>query len=86
MSHPPFFHETSDAARFWVHVESDWVGATISRTTLHYCFRPDARDEDPLETYKAYARNIDAAIRLRVATGSTETVMLREFDFASTRA
>jgi hypothetical protein len=83
MPYPPFFHETSDAVRFWVNVEGAWVGATISRATLHYCFRPHARDEDPLETYQVYARDIDAVVRLRVANGSIEPVMLREFDFRS---
>jgi hypothetical protein len=83
MSHPPFFHEASDAVRFWVLVEEHWVGATISRTTLHYRFRPHARDEDPLETYNVYSQEIDAAVRLRVAAGSIEPVMLREYDLSS---
>jgi hypothetical protein len=83
MSHPPFFHEASDAVRFWVLVEENWVGATISRATLHYSFRPHARDEDPLQTYKVYSQEINAAVRLRVAKGSIEPVMLREFDLCS---
>lgn len=83
MSYPAFFHEASDAVRFWVSVEGGWVGATISRATLHYRFRPNARDEDPLETYQAFSQQIDAAVRLRVAKGSIEPVMLRESDFRS---
>jgi hypothetical protein len=86
MSYPPFFHEASDAVRFWVLVERNWVGATISRATLHYRFRPHARDEDPLETYKVYSQEIEAAVRLRVANGSIEPVMLREFDLRSERS
>lgn len=80
MSQPPFFHEASGAVRFWVPVESELVGATISRATLHYRFRPDASDDDPLETYRHHSREIDAAVRRRVAKGSIEPVMLREFD------
>jgi hypothetical protein len=81
MPYPPFFHEASDAVRFWVLVEGDWVGATISRATLHYRFRPHSRDEDPLGTYRAFSQQIDAAVRRRVSTGSIEPVMLRESDF-----
>ena len=80
MSHPPSFHEPSGAVRFWVQVDSLLVGASISRETLHYRFRPDARGEDPLETYKAHAADIDAAVRRRVAKGSIEPVMVREHD------
>ena len=80
MSQPPFLHEPSDAVRFWVLVEGEPVGATISRQTLHYRFRPEAQGEDPLETYAAYSTEIDAAVRRRVAQGSIEPVMLREYD------
>ena len=80
MSQPPFFHEPSAAVRFWVLVDGNLVGASISSQTLHYRFRPDAQGEDPLETYKAHAQDIDAAVRRRVAQGAIEPVMLREFD------
>jgi hypothetical protein len=79
-SQPAFFHEESDAVRFWVLVEQSTVGASIGRVTLHYRFRPYARDDDPLETYNAHSQEIDAAVRRRVANGSIEPVMLREYD------
>ena len=37
-------------------------------------------DDDPLETYKAHAQDINDAVRRRVAQGSLEPVMVREFD------
>jgi hypothetical protein len=80
MSQPPFFHEDSATVRFWVEIEGALVGASISKATLHYRFRPGDHGEDPLETYKANARDIEAAVRRRVAQGSIEPVMLREFD------
>ncbi len=80
MSQSPYFHEESGAVRFWVEIEGTMVGASISRATLHYRFRPGDHGEDPLETYKAHARDIDAAVRRRVAQGSIEPVMVREFD------
>jgi hypothetical protein len=80
MSQPPFFHQDSGAVRFWVQVDDQLVGASISKQTLHYRFRPDAQGEDPLETYNTFARDIDAAVRRRVAKGSIEPVMVREYD------
>jgi hypothetical protein len=80
MTTPAFFHEASGAVRFWVDVEGVSIGASISTATLHYRFRPGDRGEDPLETYRTNARDIDAAVRRRVAQGSIEPVMLREFD------
>ena len=80
MSNPPFFHEASSAVRFWVDVDGALIGASVSSATLHYRFRPGDHGEDPLETYRVHARDIDAAVRRRVAEGSIEPVMLREFD------
>jgi hypothetical protein len=80
MPQPPYFHEDSAAVRFWVMVEGVEVGASVSRTTLHFSFRPGVADDDPLETYKAHAQAIDDAVRRRVAQGSLEPVMVREFD------
>ena len=80
MSTPPFFHEASAAVRFWVEVDGVPVGASISSATLHHRFRPGENGEDPLATYMAYAHDIDAAVRRRVAQGSIEPVMLREYD------
>jgi hypothetical protein len=47
---------------------------------LHYRYRPDARDDDPLQTYVAHSAAIDAAVRRRVTLGSIEPVMVREYD------
>ncbi len=80
MSQPPFFHEASGTVRFWVAVGEDFIGASVSREALHHRFHPGAQGEDPLETYKTFARDIHAAVQRRVAQGSIEPVMLREFD------
>jgi hypothetical protein len=80
MSKPAFFHPDSESVRFWVPVADGFVGAGISKSVLHYSFRPEARDEDPLETFLQHAPEIEAAVRRRVAQGSIEPVMLREFD------
>jgi hypothetical protein len=77
---PPFFHEATGAVRFWVMVDETLVGASISREVLHHRYRPEARGEDPLETYKSHAGDLEAVVRRRVAQGSIEPVMLREFD------
>jgi len=66
--------------RFWIPIDGQLVGASISRETLHYRFRPTAKGDDPLETYTANAADIAAAVVRRVAQGSIEPVMLREFD------
>lgn len=75
-----YFHKDSAAVRFFVLCEGETVGAMVGSRTLHHCFRPDAIDADPLETYTAHADEIDAAVRRRVAAGSIEPVILREFD------
>jgi Protein of unknown function (DUF1488) len=80
MAAAAFFHEASDCVRFWTLIGADEIGATISRATLHYRFRPEAQGEDPLDTYRAHASVIEAAVRRRVAAGSREPVMLREHD------
>ena len=66
--------------RFWIEINGIPVGASVSKATLHYRFRPGEQGEDPLETYKAHAGEIEAAVRRRVAQGSIEPVMLREHD------
>ena len=80
MSDAPFFHESSGTVRFWVEVEGRFLGASIGREALHYRFRPTAQNEDPLETYHANAGAIQAAVHRRLAAGSAEPVMLREYD------
>lgn len=77
---PAFFHPDSKAVRFSVLIDDQPVGASITQSTLHYRFRPTAVNEDPLETYTANAKQIEDAVRRRVAEGSLEPVMVREFD------
>jgi hypothetical protein len=80
MSESPFLHEASGTIRFWVLIEGELVGASVSRESLHYRYRPDARDEDPLETFKTNSAHLEATVRHRVAGGSLKPVLLREFD------
>jgi hypothetical protein len=81
---PPFFHDDSGTVRFCVEIDGAVVGASISRSALHYSYRPDARDDDPLQTYLDHSDAIDAAVRRRVAQGSIEPVMVREHDLRGT--
>jgi hypothetical protein len=80
MSHPPYFDEPSGTVRFCIDVDGMPCRASIGSTALHYRFRPTATGEDPLETFKANEREIEAAVRRRLAGGSAEPIMLREFD------
>ena len=75
-----FFHEGSGSVRFWVEVDGAFVGAIISRQTLHYRYKPESGNDEALATYLQNATEIDAAVRRRVAAGSREPVMLRDFD------
>jgi hypothetical protein len=82
----PFFHDESGAVRFWVRVgDGTFVGASISRQTLHFRFRADINGADALATYLAHQDEIDAAAMRRIAAGSIEPVMLREADVAAPR-
>ena len=76
----PFFHPESQEVRFCVAVGATSVGASIGKATLHYRFCPDARNDDPLQTFTAHAGEIEAAVRRRVGAGSLQPVMLREHD------
>lgn len=80
MTDLPYLHTESDSVRFWVPIGATWVGATISRLALHHRFRPEATDEDPMETFRMFQQDLHAAVRRRVAGGSLEPVMLREND------
>lgn len=80
MSETPFFHESSGTVRFWVLVDGQLLGASVSREALHHRYRPNSQGEDPLETYRDNAADIEAAVRRRLAQGSREPVMLREYD------
>ncbi|HEY8050602.1 MAG TPA: DUF1488 family protein [Ramlibacter sp.] len=76
----PFFHEASETVRFWVDVGGRVMGASVGRMALHHRYHPNARDEDPLDTFRENQADIEAAVRRRVAQGSLEPVMLREYD------
>jgi hypothetical protein len=75
-----FFHEASGTVRFWVEVDGNVLGASVSREALHHRYRPTAQGEDPLETFRQNTADIEAAVRRRVAAGSREPIMLREYD------
>ena len=83
MSEPAFLHAESGTVRFWVLIDGEEVGASVSPQSLHFRYRPDARNEDPLETYHANAAHIESVVRRRVAGGSLKPVLLREFDLRS---
>jgi Protein of unknown function (DUF1488) len=76
----PYFHEPTSAVRFWVLVDGVEIGASVSSDALHYRYRRGAEREDPLKTYRTHATELEAAVRRRVAQGSIEPVMVREFD------
>jgi hypothetical protein len=77
---PPFFHESSATVRFWVRIGEQWMGASVGHAALVPRFRPPAAGEDPLDIFRAHLAEIEAAVRVRVAQGSIEPVMLREYD------
>lgn len=76
----PFFHPESGTVRFWVVVDGEAIRASIGKETLHYRYKSQQTDDDPLLTYTQHASEIEAAVRRRLAAGSREPVMLRDFD------
>jgi hypothetical protein len=80
MSDAPYFHDDSASVRFSILVDGKPFGASVSRQALHHRYRPTMQDDDPLDTYLANAADIEAAVRRRVAQGSREPVLLREYD------
>ncbi|MCW7541159.1 DUF1488 domain-containing protein [Aquabacterium sp. A7-Y] len=77
----PFFHPASSALRFWVlQDDGHYIGATISKETLHYCFHGDSYGENAVAIYEANRQCIDDAVRRRAGAGSREPVMLRDAD------
>lgn len=86
MSQEPFLHTDSGTVRFWVSVNDVLIGAMIRKETLHYTYQPHGQDDDPLETFAAHLQQIHEAVRLRVASGSIEPVMLREADLRAAAA
>ena len=75
-----YFQADSSAIRFWVEVAGLPVGASVGAAALHYRFQPGGQGDDPMTTYLAHSDQIHAAVRLRVALGSIEPVMLRVHD------
>ena len=80
MADEPFFHEASGTVRFWVLVDGQPFGASVGREALHHRFRPTVQGEDPLQTFRDNSADIEAAVHRRIAQGSREPVMLREYD------
>ena len=80
MSDEPFLHEASGTVRFWVLVDGQPFGASVSREALHHRYRPSVQGEDPLQTFRDNIADIEAAVHRRIAEGSREPVMLREYD------
>jgi hypothetical protein len=75
-----FYHQDSEAVRFWVSVADGFVGASIRTAVLRYHFNPDGFREEPIEIYARHAAELGAAVQRRVTLGSREPVMLREPD------
>ena len=80
MTSQPFFDAGSGEVRFFVVIDGESVGASITRQTLHYRFCRTEQGDDPMAPYVAHANDIEAAVRRRVAGGSLKPVLLREFD------
>jgi hypothetical protein len=80
----PFFHIESGTVRFWVEIDGRPVGASIGKETLHYRYKADMRDDDPLRTFEANVAEIEAAVRRRLAAGAFEPVMLHDADVRAT--
>ena len=80
MSSAPYLDDASGTIRFEVNIDGAPVRASVNRSALHYCYRPEAQGEDPLQTFTAHLAAIEDAVRRRVAQGSLDPIMLREFD------
>ena len=80
MSTEPFFHESSGTVRFWVQLDEVHVGAMVKKETLHYRYHALQGNDDPLQTYRENATEIDEAVRRRLSGGSIEPIMLRDAD------
>ncbi|RYY91310.1 MAG: hypothetical protein EOO24_31680, partial [Comamonadaceae bacterium] len=73
----------SGTVRFFVQIDDAWIGASIRKETLHYAYRPNGQDDDPMETYRSHMPELDAAVCRRVANGAREPVMLRDADLVA---
>lgn len=77
----PFFHQDTEALRFWVQVPGGVpIGAMLTRQLLHYRFDAKPDGSNAVALYEAHRSELDAAVLARVANGSIEPVMLREHD------
>ncbi len=77
----PFFHQDTEALRFWVQVPGGVpIGAMLTRQLLHYRFDAKPDGSNAVAIYEAHRSELDAAVLARVANGSIEPVMLREHD------
>jgi hypothetical protein len=77
----PFFHQHSEALRFWVQVPGGVpMGAMLTKSLLHYRFDAQPDGSDAVSIYEKHRNDIDAAVLARVSNGSIEPVMLREHD------
>ena len=77
----PFFHQDTEALRFWVQVPGGVaIGAMLTKPLLHYRFDAKPDGSNAVALYQAHRADIDAAVLARVANGSIEPVMLREHD------
>ncbi len=77
----PFFHQDSQALRFWVQVPGGVpIGAILTKPLLHYRFDAKPDGSDAVSIYQKHRGEIDAAVLSRVSNGSIEPVMLREHD------
>ncbi len=85
MSYSAFIHDDSASVRFWVQVDDHLIGASVSKSTLHYCFKPHRNDDEAMATYREHAQALHDAVRRRVAAGSREPVILRETDLRAER-
>jgi hypothetical protein len=78
---PPSLHLESGTVRFWVDVGGGkYVGASVSKQTLHYRFDAKLSGDDAVDVYRAHGAEIDAAVRQRLGAGSREPILLRESD------
>mgnify|MGYP003429883515 CR=1 FL=1 len=83
----PFFHDSSGAVRFWILTDDGaYVGATITKETLHFRFQGEIGGGNAVATYLSHRQEIDDAVRRRIAKGSIEPVMLRDADVPQVRA
>lgn len=80
MSNENYFHEASGTVRFWVLVDGQYKGSSVSREALHHRYQPAGRNEDPMETFQQNHAEVEAAARRRFSEGALEPVMLREHD------